>query len=672
MPWAYYATVTVNEFSVPYIGLVKGEPEIDTSVTDPLYGLIEYRDVHFTLLNDGRFTPATVRNLRGRRCTLHLEEGPSGAALNYIWTGTVSAAAMNGQSEIIVDGSMYIRSVLSQLVPTGSTITASAFPSVMPGEIGKVAPILYGFIDKHQCVYVNDGVGGQFDYLVCRGGVAQIQAVWRDSVSQTAAGVGAGAQSFRLIPPSEYTIVTAPGNFTVIRFTSRQVSESGTLVGIYVDVDGFQAEKHPIQGIRYLLSITAWGLSQAVDAASFDAAAAQWDSLHAPDGTSLDMVLGSRGQRRPAQDYLREWLMITGAHLGLNGNAEWTIQLGLPPMSTTMALGAGMMPGIEQNLVRPGTRTWLSEEDRAKSVTLNYRYFAPTGTYQLSVSRQLDTVGREVVLDMPSIRLSPMADRVVDRIAKRLYYAQQRILNVETTLEGWYLDENSWVTYTDQATGCYQDVFLASRVRKTLTSVTVDLEGVSPSIWQYTPATLPAEPRPAPLDSPPSAPPPTTPGGGGLLQERIEYVLSGSAPIVTAATYHTIATWVDASPTITIGTAGNDLYLQAFLEILVQQDPTGGATGTARLRDVTTGASVVVGPVSFVEDPVTFAGFTVYSVTFPSAFLVLTQLGTTAGAHTIALEFQVNFANQEVFYGSRDVPRTNLPSHAYVLMRETS
>jgi hypothetical protein len=672
MPWAYYATLTVSVWSVPYIGLVKGNPELDTSITDPLYGLVEYRDVRFTLINDGRFSPATVRNLRGRRCTLHLEERISGAVFNNIWTGTVSAAAMNGQNEVVVEGSMYIRSVLSQLVPTASAITADAFPSVMPGEIGKVAPIIYGFIEKHQCLYVNDGVGGQFDYLVCRGGVAQIQAVWRDSVSQGAAGVGAGAASFRSVPPSAYTIVTAPGNFTVIRFTSRQVSESGGLVGIYVDVDGFQAEKHPIQGIRYLLSITAWGLSQAVNAASFDAAAAQWDSLMAPDGSALDIVLGSRGQRRPAQDYLREWLMITGAHLGLNTDAEWTITLGLPPWTMTMALGSGTMPGIEQNLVRPGTRTWLSEEDRAKSVSLNYRYFAPTGTYQLTVSRQLDTVGREVVLDMPSIRSSAMADRVVDRIAKRLYYAQQRILNVETTLEGWVLDENSWVTYTDQATGCYQDVFLASRVTKTLTSVTVDLEGVSPSIWQYTPVPLPAEPRPVPIDSPPLAPPPTTPGGGGLLEERIEYVLSGSAPIVTPATYYTIATWVEASPTITIDTAGNDLYLQAFLEILVQQDPTTGGTGTARLRDVTTGASVVVGPITFQPDPVIFAGFTVYTVSFPSAVFILTQLGTTAGAHTIALEFQVNFANQEVFYGSRDVPRTGLPSHAYVLMRESS
>jgi hypothetical protein len=669
MGWVYYSTQTTPG-AVPHIGLVKGEPEIETSIPDPLYGLIEYRDVRFTLVNDGRFTPATVRNLRGRQCALHVSESSSGSVIANMWTGTVKAAAMNGQSEVVVEGSMYRRSVLSQLVPTGSDITATNFPNVLPGEVGKVAPIIYGFIEKHQCLYVNDGVGGQFDYLVCRGGVGQIQAVWRDSVSQSAVAVGPGAQSFRLIPPSAYSIVTV-ADFTVLRFTSRQVNDHGALVGIYVDVMGFQAEKHPIQGIRYLLSITAWGLSEPVNAAAFDAAAAQWDSLHAPDGTSLDIVLGSRGQRRPAQDYLREWLMITGAQLGLNANNEWTIALNLPPTNTTMALGAGMMPGIEQNVVRPGTRVWASEEDRAKSVTLNYRYYAPTGTYQLSVSRQLDTTGREVVLDMPSIRSSAMADRVVDRIAKRLYYAQQRITNVETTLEGWILDQTSWVTYTDQATGCYQDVFLASRVRKTLTSVTVDLEGVSPSIWQYSAAPLPAEPPRSALDSPPTTPPPPTPGTGAIVEERQEYVLSGSVIALPSGTYHTIGTWVSASPVITIDTAGNDLYLQAFLEILVQQNPTPGS-GTARLRDVTTGANVVAGPIAFVADPVIFAGFTVYVVTFPAASLVLLQNGVAAGVHTIALEFQVNFAGQEIFYGSRDVPRTGLPSSAYVLMREST
>jgi hypothetical protein len=215
-----------------------------------------------------------------------------------------------------------------------------------------------------------------YEYVVTRGG-GVVTAVWRDDVNQGTEGVPSGTQSFRPVSAGDYTIVSggiAPF-YLRLRFPTRQVSSSGTLVGIYADVIGFLTERHPIRGIQYLLSIDtdSWGLGQAIDTASFDAAAREFDALVAPDTLGLDGVLGSQGEQRPAIDYLREFLLITGARLALNSVGAWTIALDTPPTQIDLHLGAGPHVG-EQNIMTggAGVRAWVSEEDRARSVTLKY------------------------------------------------------------------------------------------------------------------------------------------------------------------------------------------------------------------------------------------------------------------------------------------------------------
>lgn len=675
-PWGYgagflpfYATVDEGSQASPYAGMLKDPPEIVASLTDPLYGLIDYQETRFTLLNaDGRFTPATVRALRGRGCTVKLLNATTNVIATPTWTGIIQSASMNGSSgEVEVEAASFAKTILTKLIPASGEITTTTFPSAIPGDVGKAAPICFGYVEKVKCLYVNDGGGGFYDYVITLGTGLSVPAVWRDDVNQSPTGTPTGAQSFRLIESGNYTIGELVDGYWMIRFTTRQVNSAGTLVSIYADVNGFQTEMHPVRGIQYMLSDTVWGLSEAVDTSAFDLATQQFTDLHSPDSITLDALIGAGGQAQPAQELLREWLQIVGGHLALNASGEWTISLDLSPASTMMEIGSGPF-STEQNIVAGGggIREWASEDNRAKSVTLKYRLHQPTGTYQLRAARTLDTTGRDIVLDMPSLRSSRGADRVVDKLAKRLYYAQEHVRSVRMTIEGWTLSHSHWVAYTYVPNGCFRDIFSVASITKGIYGVTLDLERVSLSTNQYTPAIigLPSEPIVTPPNDPPPPPPPTD-----ATEERSVNVVTGS--VFGSLSYQSIGTWTPAAPSITIDTTGNDLYMQAFLELLVLNDPAGG-TGTVRLRDSTSGANVEVGPVVFSADPTVFPGYTVYVASFSASSLILQQNGVNSGAHTILLEFKTTFATQEVFYGSRDVPYPGLQSSAYVFMRESA
>lgn len=679
--------MTTQRFSIgdlssqpfPYLGLLKEPPEASGSITDPLYSITDYRDIQFTLVNgDNRLTPTQVRDLRNRLCSVTLLEAETGQLISGAWTGKIHTTAFNGRGEVECQGSSFVRSILDQRVPTGSLITTALFPNAIAGEVGKVAPVIFGRTDRVKCLYVNDGIGGVYDYVIARGTVASVTALWRDDLNQGATEDPPGTQSFRPIAADTYTVVlgaaaTAYPFYTYVRFTARQVTDGGALVGIYADVQGFQSEKHPIRGIQYLLSIDtdSWGLGQTVDTVSFDAAAAAWDGLTAPDTLTLDGILGAGGQQRPASEYLREFLQITGARLSLNSTGAWAIALDTPPEVIDLQIGPDMLL-----LDGAGRREWLSDEDRAKSVTLKYRLNNTTGTFQGQAMRTVDTAGREIILEMAFIQNDRMADRVVDRLAKRLYYAQETITGVRTTLEGWNASHARWVAYSFVPNGCWQDIFAVRSIRKGIGGAELDLERTSPSIWQYAPTVaLPVAPAPPPISSPPIIPPDTPPSDGGVVQETFAYVISGQAAASTS--YAAIPDWYPGPhatpPSITVSTAGNDLLCQAYVDIVVIDAAAAGETATVRLRDATSGEEQEV-ILSFVADPFLFPGYTSYIITFTTQSLFLQQTDVASGAHTILLEYKTSFSGPQIFWGSRDLAGSGVGvvTSAYVMMRETS
>src|SRR5262245_10855124 len=673
---SYLATVDVSDGhgGVHWYGVIYEPPVITRSISsgDAITGFVEHMDCEWEMFPReasgrlGDFTQKWIRDeFQGRVVQAQFRDVMSNQ-LTTEWTGTIQEDSLVAHGGVRLRGTAFPYEALTQRLPW-PVITLTDWPNAV--DVGKTPPYILGTVKKLKLLYVNDGGGGTYDYMLMLGNApAAYPSLFKDTVNRGAT-LPSGVQSFQGVPPGDVSVV---GNVSVaggaylcvlIRFTTRQVNEHGALIGIYADFTGDGvAFSSPVAAVRTVLTHNTGGLygpGSGIDSASFDAAETKFNALVAPRTVNIDGVLGVNNQPVAIGDILRPLLKACNGYLGVNTSGQFTMNIDGPPTTYKMALGAGPTTGLN-NLIEPGTRRRTALGDRPKRFVLDYAYDHTTGTHQFQrIKSILGTKGRDITTAIPYIVRHDAADLVADRLARI-----QR--NSEDVIEGtavpWMyntLNEGDVFLYTWLPHGCEDEPRKAIRVRKGLDSITIDHRRYEPE-WDYTPTALPPQ-----YENPENNPPVTTPPTSNVLIEDTGAQRIFTGEMVATSTYQTMITIA-----ITIDTAGRVLKKWGFVEVCSSAAVIGGMSGSAtvRLRNVTTGANVEVTK-ALGSNTWLFPGQTVFSASFPSAELAHNETVAAAGGQTIVLELKASPA-QTLYYGSTDALFVGYMSSGYLRAQE--
>ena len=466
-----FAGVDLVVSGTRYRGLLLEDPVVEHQAVETFFGVAEVSRARLRLANaDHLLDDLYDTDLRGVRVSLTRYDRQSGTTITEL-TGKIEDCAQ-GEGFLELSAVAPDLSVFDQEVPTGivdvATFTANAV------DVGQTIPVVFGNVEKVKCPYVNDNTASnQYDYLVGRGSLT-VSALYRDGPNGT----------LHLVTASEYTVETTRySGMTSVRFAIRQVNFSNAFHAIYADVTGLSAERNFARAVKTLLSSTAYGLGQSVNAASFTTAEAALTATLYCDAALL--------KPRRAEDVLRDLLMVRGMRLSMNSAGEWTITADTEATTARIALRDGAGAG-ERTLLSIGPRRRRSLSEAIKSYTLRFKPDPFTGK-RLEVSRTVHRgYGSDRVIEHDYIRDTTTADTTVDYWAKRERYGQDRV-EVEITQEARQLAAGELVTLTSIPLGYSTETMEVEQVSKGTASVRALLRGWNADIYTYTAGTLPTD-----------------------------------------------------------------------------------------------------------------------------------------------------------------------------------
>lgn len=468
-----FATRDLSTTPVPYHGRLLETPTIERHMTDVFWGMIETTEFSFSLTNgDGLLDVLLFSDARGKPVTLTRYDVLTNTTVQ-VFTATISQVLLDAGIARIVAVTPDVTK-FEQQVPS-KIVTVAEFGNQVV-DVGAVVPVtLSGSAKKVLLPYVRDGVNtNHFDYVVGHG-VVQVDQLYRDGPDGTMVP----------IEVTEYRIsTTLYRNYTVVRFLIRQQDFSNAFHKIYADITG-SAVTNFARAIQTILTNTTWGLGQAVDTASFDAAAAVLDAV---GGLVCEGVLLEQVQ---AQDILRDLLLVRGMRLGVNSAGEWTIEVDTAKTSIAMRVGDGPGDGV-RNLLRWQARSLTPISDAVSDFVLRYRFDPATNTYKNEQTRVIGLTGHQRVIENKYIRSHLTADKTVDYLAKRQKFGEDRstfVLPQEARglLEGDLLLVRFAPLRYDETT------VEVIGLKKGLEEVEVDVALWDESIYTYTPGTLPTD-----------------------------------------------------------------------------------------------------------------------------------------------------------------------------------
>ena len=501
-----FATEDLDVAGSFYHGRIIDEPVVEQGFFDSYFGVSRVTTVNFRLANsDALLDDYHTLDIRGTTLTITRYDAATATSVTE-FTGKIATTAL-GEGYLEIEAVAPDLSVFEQPFPLG-TVTAELFTDSAV-DMGVTIPVIYGNVVAHRCPYINDDTTlDQYDYLVGRGSLT-VSALYRDGPNNTLYTVNA----------SEYTVETTRySGMTTIRFPVRQVNFSNAFHAIFADVTGFSAERNFARAIRTLLSDTTYGLSQSVNAASFNAAEALIDPVTGTAVTGLYLD-GAFATARAASDVLRDLLLVRGMRMGMNASGEWTVTVDTEQTDIRMALSDGTADG-ERNILGISPRRRPSVQDSVRTYRLRYRQSEGLGdASRLEVTRPVNAgLGHDVVVEHPYIRNTTTADTVIAYLSQREIYRTETV-DVDITQEARQIIPGERVTLTYAPLGFSAQAMEVVRVRKGLDRIVLTLGQWSASTYTYTAATiLPTDPAtPDPDDGTGTTASPTTiPGTIGV------------------------------------------------------------------------------------------------------------------------------------------------------------
>ncbi|MFH2129769.1 MAG: hypothetical protein ABIK68_05285, partial [bacterium] len=256
-----FATRELYVSDVLYLDGLSLSLDLTERLTDLYYGVEEASSVQFSIGNkDGYWdTVVASEELRGAWVLLKTHNPDDGAA--FAFRGKITGYTLGESIDITCD--MRDDVVLETELPR-HTITTDDF-DVSALDVGQAVNLCFGYCYQVPCGHIlEDTTNNYYDYLIGYGPIESLDAVYRDGVQVTT---------------TEYTLLnnTTYAGYAAIRFLRQQVDHSGGHYTITADVKGLlmgeaSANRNFARTIQYMLSDTAWGLSDNVDTASFASA----------------------------------------------------------------------------------------------------------------------------------------------------------------------------------------------------------------------------------------------------------------------------------------------------------------------------------------------------------------------------------------------------------------
>jgi hypothetical protein len=452
-------------------------------MSDLFWGIASFSDVTLELDNSDNFVTDehNAIDLRGRLVTLTLYDKED-ASSQEIFNGIVSAISLGDSAKITVTDQDLL--ALETELPK-RTVTTEDFPNAT--DLGMKVPIVWSLAKKIKLPYIGfDNTLLEFDYLVGEKTINDVLSVYRDDIAlpiftgtavtgtsntitlaagdkkpddyynwtwvEITGGLGAGQIRYITDYDSATNKITVDANwsttpngtstyrirewrfydgtqgspyvgFSFIRFKKRQ-STGDRFHTITADVEGMQDENNWARAIRSLLSNSTWGLGEAVNNASFDAAEAEIDAI---GGLYVD---GAITEGRRAFDIFNDLLIIRGGRLEKNNADEWTLTWDKPRTSIVKAFGAN--DGKYNNIVSVGDVEYRDSRNATNKVTIKYRFdFTSAGNdesrFKQTLSRDALVFGRELIIESQFIRDHTTADKLISYVSKKLIAGDRQI-----------------------------------------------------------------------------------------------------------------------------------------------------------------------------------------------------------------------------------------------------
>lgn len=337
---------------------------------------------------------------------------------------------------------------------------------------------------------------------------------------------------------------------------------------LFADVDGLGVEQNPVRLVQSILTNMVWGLGLPVDAASFDAAAA--DPAVAALKTEGALTRGTRAfEVLDALLSMRGMTLVPGSALGIRVDG-----VKVP----TAAFGAG--DGIMENIIEVGGLSSTGLGELTRSLVGRYRPDYKDRTLTETLERAVHTLGsaREEPLDL--VYEHGTADRVLHFLAGRLKSFNE-VLDITVGMEGAGVKKGDAVSVSVPSLGIGGAwEVIESRRRFARTELTLMRYGPGTYAYTATPG-LPADtPGIAPdlsLTTPDpvsglSAQPGSTQGGGFIdLSWTLPEDIAERARVYWRLSAASSAEWTDAGTGVvdfTIGglAFGDDVDVQVVAE----------------------------------------------------------------------------------------------------------
>jgi hypothetical protein len=450
-------------------------------MSDLFWGIASFSDIELELDNSDNFVTDkhNAVDLRGQLVTLTLYDKED-ASSQEIFNGVVSSISLGDTAKIKITDQDLL--TLDTELPK-RIVTTADFPNAT--DLGEKISIIWGLAKKVKASYIGfDNTLLEFDYLVGEKTIDDVLSVYRDDIAlpvfigtavtgtsntitlaagdkkpddyynwtwiEITGGLGAGQIRYATDYDSATNKITVDTNWTTtpngtstyrirewrfydgtqgspyagfsfIRFKKRQ-STGNRLHTITADVEGMQDESNWARAIRSLLSNSTWGLGEAVNATSFDAAEAEIDAI---GGLYVD---GAITEGRRAFDILNDLLIIRGGRLEKNNADEWTLTWDKPRTNIVKAFGAN--DGKYNNIVSVGDIEYRDASDATKKVTIRYRYdYTSTNNEQFkqTLSRNALSFGKELIIENQFVRDHTTADKLISYVSKKLIAGDRQI-----------------------------------------------------------------------------------------------------------------------------------------------------------------------------------------------------------------------------------------------------
>jgi len=499
-----------------YDGKITDHFVVRESLSEQFYGFSRFEDLSLSLSNaDGAFTDLyAAADLRGADVVLarvDLLESGGEETIWRVWGRVTQFAVQEGESPKAVlhialnrDSEPLDKNIPAELVDTSITWENEETPAVKAAyerDLGKPVNIIFGYAKQVPAPLANnDFEADKYDYLI--GGGPDPGAVTESDNTNKDTTVTVYRDE-RIVLPGEFTFYDGsqaspyPGK-AFIRFGVYQQDFSGQLHTFAADVRGFElsgstAERNFVRCIEHLLKNTAWGLSESVDASSFDAAAA----LAAITARYCD---GAITTQRKALDVLNELLFCAQARLWKDpSTGAWKIAADQPSYAV-MTLYQGSA-GNQDNIIAI-ERVWKTNTKDAIK-TLTFKYFRDGFSNEWKLTTEPRTVnsgfGVDKVETLPWVNDQETADRIACYHAKLKQYSGEWV-ELSVGQAGRYLQVAHVVTLDVPRLGL-SGLYRIVEIERAIDRYRLVLCSYDSDLFTYEPESLPDDPdSPYPVD----------------------------------------------------------------------------------------------------------------------------------------------------------------------------